>query len=119
MTDRVIDSFSCVSFPRAQDSCTQAYPARWGGVGDAKNLNANLLQIQHNEPRFPKIFLDLCVSVPTCAGVVVVFLLFGLDEAGNLVVLRQKGKIFRIFLFSLLFIYLLLSNIKFIFSCHE
>lgn len=90
-------------------------------MGDAKTSMLICYKYSIMNLGFPKIFLDLCVSVPTCAGVVVVFLLFGLDEAGNLVVLvYRKGRSSESFLFSLLFIYLLLSNIKiYFFSCHE
>ena len=82
-------------------------------MGDAKTSMLICYKYSIMNLSFPRIFLDLCASVPTCAGgvvvvvvVVVVFLLFGPDEAGNLVVLvYRKGRSSESFLFSLLFIY--------------
>ena len=98
-------------------------PCKMGGGRGGENLSANLLQIQHNEPQFPKdLFRSLCI----CANLswwwclLVFFFLvwswWGWKLSGPHV---QKGKIFGIFpVFN--FIYLFLSNIKiYFFSYHE
>ena len=94
---------------RLLHTSTQAYPARWVGVGEAKTSMLIYYKYSTMNLSFPKTFLDLCVSVPTCAGGGVLglfFFSFGPDEAGNLVVLvYRKGRSSESFLFSILFIY--------------
>ena len=57
-------------------------------VEGGQNLNANLLQIQYNEPRVTLSHcLGLGVPEPNCAGG---FILPGPNKAGNLAVLDHK-----------------------------
>ena len=83
-------------------------PCEMGGGRGGENLSANLLQIQHNEPQFPKdLFRSLCICANLCWWWCLLgfFFSFGPDEAGNLVVLMyRKGRSPESFLFSVLFI---------------